>query len=484
MEEAALLLESHRATVVDEPGQERYSHAMGVIAQLVDEVQEREQQLLEAIHHGQNLLAELCELRDSQRGPAAPSPSHSRPMPRPPETPQLPPRSPAPHTTSDRAMRYRHFLSPMVSPGKKLLQSEISRLSQAVQGQQAAAADASRRCEDLGRRLDHCEAERDGAAAACQRLQAQLQHSEADRSRLEAAMAELQWDNAQLHKEVRSLLATLTLRDGCPPSRSTCSVATWTEPAWTIDAVDTMYCSSPSSEVSPPSVRRSVQQSCSQKSEASSLVSSPGLKDNSLDHVATWKPSMELSPECCWPRRLFAVEATEHPTCPRRTPDLHQPQPDGRAEATTRPMAVPLPGSPTLAQKELSAGDASHEVLLSALEQHILFQLLRHRRSSQRSPARPPRAAGRAGPVPLDPEGDGVSLLPDPPTAVLGLGHPRPRRWASRLQQTLLGPPWSRLRPPMPKPPNRGASWGPLRPTWCCLRPMAVPSPPPSPAHG
>lgn len=35
MEEAALLLESHRVTVVDEPGQERYSHAMGVIAQLV-----------------------------------------------------------------------------------------------------------------------------------------------------------------------------------------------------------------------------------------------------------------------------------------------------------------------------------------------------------------------------------------------------------------------------------------------------------------
>lgn len=108
-------------------------------------------------------------------------------------------------------MRYRHFLSPMVSPGKKLLQSEVSRLSQvpppptssppraakavhptfsqptrpsqAVQGQQAAAADASRRCEDLGRRLDHCEAERDGAAAACQRLQAQLQHSEAAQGR-------------------------------------------------------------------------------------------------------------------------------------------------------------------------------------------------------------------------------------------------------------------------------------------------------------
>eukprot|EP00668_Euglena_longa_P018664 GGOE01023260.1.p1 GENE.GGOE01023260.1~~GGOE01023260.1.p1 ORF type:complete len:379 (-),score=25.41 GGOE01023260.1:567-1703(-) len=278
MEEAARLLECYRIeggpapmAIGHAPATDCYGHAMNIMSQLMVEVQEREQQLVEAIHHGQNLLAELCRLKNpspvrsplrSTAPPATSTPSavHSPPSLSPPSASQC-----------------GCLLLPLTSPSKRLLQSEMSRMTKAMQGKHVAVAEWARRCDDLARHLERSEAEKDGAVAMCQRLQDHLRRSEAERCELEAAISELEWSNAQLREEGCRLLAVLPVRDESPPSRSTCSVATWTDPASALQTAETTVSSSPlSSEESPHSLDTEMQLSSPQQPGSISPFSSAG----------------------------------------------------------------------------------------------------------------------------------------------------------------------------------------------------------------
>eukprot|EP00668_Euglena_longa_P004718 GGOE01005510.1.p1 GENE.GGOE01005510.1~~GGOE01005510.1.p1 ORF type:complete len:496 (-),score=30.25 GGOE01005510.1:269-1756(-) len=435
MEEAARLLECYRIeggpapmAIGHAPATDCYGHAMNIMSQLMVEVQEREQQLVEAIHHGQNLLAELCRLKNpspvrsplrSTAPPATSTPSavHSPPSLSPPSASQC-----------------GCLLLPLTSPSKRLLQSEMSRMTKAMQGKHVAVAEWARRCDDLARHLERSEAEKDGAVAMCQRLQDHLRRSEAERCELEAAISELEWSNAQLREEGCRLLAVLPVRDESPPSRSTCSVATWTDPASALQTAETTVSSSPlSSEESPHSLDTEMQLSSPQQPGSISPFSSAGPGEASLKHrELLHKLLPEVSPGSYWPRRLFAVEdvageclldplAACLPEIPQLPAVSHHPRTPGKAVATS------TSGSVLAGQRR-----PSHSVTTSTGKDQSTG--LTGRRARPGDP--PPLSCTADGDTHGAEECDGICLIVQH-NAESGLLRPRTKGWPGRLRWVL-----------------------------------------------